>query len=318
MSCHCSITPAPELFETAVKKMPQPHSKMLIERRFPVRLRPQVASLEGAYHDEKSAHWNPVSDIPWNLLDADGLEQRDRDAARLMWSRRLWAAYGYLSETPATLIRLCLELDRPISPKFFLTVRNTQEACHIDVMQKMAEAYGGYLSKPDVPAYAALLNLDLSQRVLHADTTVDAYILAHCAIKIGAEAVLYTLFNTAVKNDAIAAALSFIAGDKRRHAAFGWDFIADRIYTWGDADRAAAKVEIARVVDEIILSGYLTPFCAADGIAEQEKAAEEHAAATGLGSAGGVRQRQALASYLSETRERLQALSIDVPEFAAA
>jgi len=291
---------------------------MLIERRFPVRLRPQVASLEGAYHKEKSAHWNPVSDIPWDLLGADDLEQRDRDAARLMWSRRLWAAYGYLSETPATLIRLCLELDRPISPKFFLTVRNTQEACHIDVMQKMAEAYGGYLSKPEAPAYAALLNVDLSQRVLHADTPIDAYILAHCAIKIGAEAALYTLYNTAVKNDAITAALSLIAADKRRHAAFGWDFVTDRIHAWGEADRAAAKAEIVRVVDEIILSGYLTPFFAADGIADQEKAAEAHAAAAGLGSTGGVGQRQALTRYLSETRERLQDLSIDLPEFAAA
>ncbi len=318
MNCHCSITPVPGLFETPVKTMPQTHSKMLIERRFPVRLRPQVASLAGAYHKEKSAHWNPISDIPWDLLGADDLEQQGRDAARLMWSRRLWTAYGYLSETPATLIRLCLELDRPISPKFFLTVRNTQEACHIDVMQKMADAYGGYLSKPEAPAYAALLNLDLSQRVLHADTPVDAYILAHCAIKIGAEAVLYTLDNTAVKNDAVTAALSLISGDKRRHAAFGWDFVTDRIHAWNDADRAAATAEIVRVVDEIILSGYLTPFFAADGIADQEKAAEEHAAAAGLGSAGGARQRQALAHYLSETRERLQGLSIDLPEFAAA
>jgi hypothetical protein len=153
---------------------------------------------------------------------------------------------------------------------------------------------------------------------LHADTTVDAYILAHCAIKIGAEAVLYTLYNSAVKNDAIMAALSLISSDKRRHAAFGWDFVTDRIHAWNDADRAAATAEIVRVVDEIILSGYLTPFFAADGIADQEKAAEEHAAAAGLGSASGARQRQALAHYLSETRERLQGLSIDLPEFATA
>lgn len=295
--------------------MTQPHSKMLIERRFPVRLGQQVASLEDAYRKEKTASWNPVADIPWDVLGADSLEQRDGHAARLMWSRRLWAAYGYLSETPATLIRLCLELDRPISPKFFLTVRNTQEACHIDVMQTMAEAYGGYISKPASPAYAAILDLDLAGRVLHADTPIDSYVLAHCAIKIGAEAVLYKLHGTAVKNDAIAAALAHIAEDKRRHAAFGWDFVMDRVHAWDAADRAAATAETIRAINEVILSGYLTPFFAASGVADEEKAAENHAAVAGLGCADETRQRRALTDYLTATRKRLEELSIELPNF---
>ena len=289
---------------------------MLIERRFPVRLGQQVGSLEEAYRREKSANWNPVSDIPWDLLEVNGREQRDRDAARLMWSRRLWVAYGYLSETPATLIRLFLELDRPISPKFFLTVRNTEEACHIAAMQRMAEAYGGYISKPGSAAYATTLNLDLSQRILHADTAIDAYVLAHCAIKIGAEAVLYKQHGAYVKNKAIATTLGLIAEDKRRHAAFGWDFVTDRIHSWDDVDRAAANDEIVRAVDEIILSGFLTPFLAAPGVADGEKAAEEHISLAGLGCADEEQQRQALASFLAATQKKLNGLSIDMPNFS--
>ena len=296
--------------------MPQPQSNMLIERRFPVRLGQQVGSLEDAYRREKSANWNPVSDIPWDMLRVDRLVQRDRDAARLVWSRRLWAAYGYLSETPATLIRLCLELDRPISPKFFLTVRNTQEACHIAAMQRMAEAYGGYISKPGSAAYATTLNLDLSQRILHADTSIDAYVLAHCAIKIGAEAVLYKQHGAYVKNKAIATTLGLIAEDKRRHAAFGWDFVTDRIHSWDDVNRAAANDEIVRAVDEIILSGFLTPFLAAPGVADGEKAAEEHISLAGLGCAGEVQQRQALASFLAAAQKKLNGLSIDMPNYS--
>ena len=297
--------------------MPQSRSKMLIERRFPVQLGQQVASMEDAYRREKTANWNPVSDVPWDLLRADSLEQPAKDAARLLWSRRLWAAYGYLSETPATLIRLCLELDRPISPKFFLTVRNTQEACHIDVMQTMAEAYGGYRSKPASSTYATTLNLDLAQHVLNADTRIDGYVLAHCAIKIGAEAVLYELHGNAVENDAIATALARIAEDKRRHAAFGWDFVMDRVDAWDAADRAAAQAEIIRCINEVILSGYMTPFFAPPGVADEEQAAEELAAAAGLGCAEGTRQRQVLMDYLSTTRERLKALSIQLPSFIA-
>ena len=287
---------------------------MLVERRFPVRLGQQVASLENAYREEKSATWNPVGDIPWDRLGADDLPQNDRDAARLMWSRRLWAAYGYLAETPAILIRLCLELDRPISPKFFLTVRNTQEACHIEVMQTMAEAYGGYIATPASPAYAEILNLDLAQRVLHADTPIDAYILAHCAIKIGAEAELYALHGAAVTNDTIATALTRIAEDKRRHAAFGWAFVMDRIEGWDRAGRAAAAAEIARAVDDIILSGSLSPFFAAPGVANDEQKAEAHVAAAGLGCGDEAQQRVALIRYLSVTRERLQDLSIEFPD----
>lgn len=289
------------------------HSKMLVERRFPVRLGQQVASLENAYREEKGANWNPVGDIPWDRLAAGDLAQKDRDAARLMWSRRLWAAYGYLSETPATLIRLCLELDRPISPKFFLTVRNTQEACHIEVMQTMAEAYGGYIAKPASPAYAEILNLDLAARVLHADTPIDAYILAHCAIKIGAEAELYELHAAAVTNDTIATALTRIADDKRRHAAFGWAFVMDRIEGWDSAARAAATQEIVRAVEEIILSGSLSPFLAAPGIADDEQKAEAHAAAAGLGCSDEAQQRDTLIRYLSATREQLRDLSIELP-----
>ena len=316
MNCRPSIIHARGPFERLFITMPQPHSKMLVERRFPVRLGQQVGSLEDAYRREKSANWNPVSDIPWDRLRVDRLTQRDKDAARLMWSRRLWAAYGYLSETPATLIRLCLELDRPISPKFFLTVRNTQEACHIAVMQRMAEAYGGYISKPASAAYAATLNLDLSQRILHADTSIDAYVLAHCAIKIGVEAMFYELHQNSVKNEAIATTLGLIAKDKRRHAAFGWDFVTDRVNSWDDVDREAAKDEIVRAVDAVILSGYLTPFLAPSGVADEERIAEEHAAFAGLGCADGVQQTQALASFLTATQKKLQDLSIDIPNYS--
>ena len=296
--------------------MQQPNSKMLIERRFPVRLGQQVKPLEDAYRREKSANWNPVSDIPWDLLEVNGLEQRDRDAARLMWSRRLWVAYGYLSETPATLIRLCLELDRPISPKFFLTVRNTQEACHIVVMQRMAEAYGGYISKPASSVYASTLNLDLSRKILHADTSIDAYVLAHCAIKIGVEAILYELHQNTAENKAIATALGFIANDKRRHAAFGWDFVKERLQFWGDADLRVAEDEIARAFDDVIFSGYLTPFSAAGGVADEERTAEGLSSIAGLGCANEVQQRQALAEFLIVTQTKLNDMSIKIPNYS--
>ena len=289
------------------------HSKLLIERRFPVRLGQQVADLQQAYEDEKAAHWNPLSDIPWANLDTAALDPELREAARVMWSRRLWAAWGYLSETPATLIRLCLELDRPISPKFFLTVRNTQEACQIDALQKLAEAHGGTLPAPTTPAYGEILNRDLSQVVLHADTAIDGFMLAHGAVKIGAEAELYAAHADATTEPVAARALALVAADKRRHAEFGWAFARDRAAGWGTAERAAAGTQVADVMADIVFGGYLTPFTAPNGAAEAERAAERLAGEAGLGAARAAVQHDTLATWRRGVAETLAAWDIDLP-----
>ena len=106
------------------------------------------------------------------------------------------------------------------------------------------------------------------------------------------------------------------ADDKRRHATFGWNFVQDRIDSWTDADRDRAKAEIAAVFREVILSGYLTPFYAPDGAADEEKAAETLAAAAGLGSAPEAVQREAIDSYLSEVAKTLRGWDIELADVA--
>ena len=49
---------------------------------------------------------------------------------------------------PALLIRFCLEPGREADPKYFLTVRNTEEAWHVESFHRVAELCGGYLDRP--------------------------------------------------------------------------------------------------------------------------------------------------------------------------
>src|SRR5256886_10647740 len=47
-------------------------------------------------------------------------------AAQLYWSRRTWGEYGAISESPALLLRFCLERRLP-DLQFFFTMRTMEE-----------------------------------------------------------------------------------------------------------------------------------------------------------------------------------------------
>ena len=110
------------------------------------------------------------------------------------WPRR--AAYGAaargsntpgLAETPALVIRFCLERDREADPKYFLTVRNTEEAWHLECFHRYAEACGGYVERPANPRGKPLFNRSLYRDALDAELGIDGYVFAHCAFVDGLE-----------------------------------------------------------------------------------------------------------------------------------
>ena len=71
-------------------------------------------------------------------------------AARLHWSRRTWGEYGAISESPALLLRFCLENRLP-DLRFFFTMRTQEEGRHAEASWLMAERLGGYFPQPQNP-----------------------------------------------------------------------------------------------------------------------------------------------------------------------
>src|SRR5260370_19549174 len=71
-------------------------------------------------------------------------------AARLHWSRRTWGESGAISESPALLLRFCLE-NRLADLRFFFTMRTQEEGRHAEASWLMAERLGGYLPQPQKP-----------------------------------------------------------------------------------------------------------------------------------------------------------------------
>ena len=104
---------------------------------------PQIREL---YDSGKAGRWNPHRDIDWSAtVRRSNMMHETREAARRTWSRRLWMEVTGLTETPALLVRFCMETGREIDPKFFLTVRNTEEAWHVECFERVTEAFGGRL-----------------------------------------------------------------------------------------------------------------------------------------------------------------------------
>ncbi|HEY3042746.1 MAG TPA: hypothetical protein VGJ39_01900 [Vicinamibacterales bacterium] len=71
----------------------------------------------------KTLEWDPQTDIPWEELHLERYSAEQLLAAQMYWSRRTWGEYGAISESPALLLRFCLERRLP-DLQFFFTMRD--------------------------------------------------------------------------------------------------------------------------------------------------------------------------------------------------
>ena len=142
-----------------------------------------------------------------------------------------------LPETPALIIRFCLEHERESDPKYFLTVRNTEEAWHLECCHRFAETLGGYIAEPASPRYRELFNQGLHREALDASRHLDAYVAAHVGIQDGLDLELCRLHRDNAADPVARAILDRLVADKTRHAAFGWFYLENRAAAWNDTDR---------------------------------------------------------------------------------
>ena len=278
-----------------------------IERRFPLHLEPSIGSIRELYDKAKQSRWDPERDIAWADFSPSRYSSEVLAAARLSWSRKAWIEYGGLPETPALIIRFCLERERESDPKYFLTVRNTEEAWHLDCCHRFAELCGGYIAEPASPAYRALLNQGLHREALDASRHLDAYIAAHVGIQDGLDLELTRLHRDNAADPLAHAILDRLVADKTRHAAFGWFYLERRAELWTDEDRARIAAEIAHVVDDVELAGYRCAWLAdAADIVDADRITAE----AGLGAGTREAEEPVLRRYLDEAVRQFERLGI--------
>jgi hypothetical protein len=291
-----------------------PPLRLLVEQRFPLEMNVTLPQIRELYDSGKVGRWNPHRDIDWSALAPDQYDDETREAARRAWSRRIWIEATGLTETPALIVRLCMEVGREIDPKFFLTTRNTEEAWHVECFDRIAEAFGGRVVRPADRSYESVFNRNLHRRVLDAGQHLDSYIAAHAAFEDGLELELCRAWKRDATNAAIVAVLDHVIADKERHAAFGWLYLASRAPRWSADERRSIAHEIVSQVSNIELKGYHCPWLAPEhALAEAE--ADAVIAAAGLGAATRAAEEDVLVSYVGNARARLAELGVTLPAF---
>jgi hypothetical protein len=283
------------------------------ERRFPLHLEPAIGTIRQLYDEAKQARWDPERDIPWAEFDASRYSRQTLAAAALSWSRKAWTEYGGLPETPALIIRFCLEHERESDPKYFLTVRNTEEAWHLECCHRFAELCGGFIAEPASAAYRALFERGLHRQALDAARSLDAYVAAQIAIGDGIDLELSRLARDNARDPVARAILERLVADKTRHAAFGWLYLRQRAANWDDTERGAIAEEVADVVRNVELAGFRCVWLGggAPDIAEADRAARD----AGLGAAARDEEEPALRRFLADATVQFRRLGIGLPPF---
>lgn len=287
-------------------------SRQLVEKRFPLDLKPSLEPVWNLYGAAKAAHWDPSRSIPWVAWDAARYDAGQLAAARLVWSHRLWSAYGHLASTPALLVRFCLEHRRESDPKYFLSVRGTEEAWHVDALARFCEKLGGFIPRPGNPDYEQLFNESAYAHALDGDVLLEGYVAAQTAFRLDLEVALLAAAGGETADPVATSILGFLIADRRRHAEFGWLYLEARRDRLTDAMRAAAEAQLADLC-RLELAGLQVPALAAPGMAEDLAAANEVTAAAGLGAARLDSVLAALTSTVAQSRSRLGAYGIALP-----
>lgn len=291
-----------------------PPVRLLVERRFPLEMNVTLPEIRNLYDSGKAGRWNPHRDIPWDTLVPESYDAPVRTAARRTWSRRLWAEATGLTETPALLMRFCMEIGREIDPKFYLTVRNTEEAWHVECFDRIAESFGGRIAGPVDRNYESAFNRNLHRRVMNAEQNLDSYVACFAAFEDGLELELARAWRVNISNAAIAAVLDHIIGDKERHAAFGWLYLTSRAPHWSAIERQLIADQLAAHIRETEFKGYHCPWLAPEH-ASAETEADAVTAAAGLGAAVRAAEEDTLANYVANVRLRLGEFGIVLPMF---
>lgn len=299
---------------SAAATAPHPPTPILIEKRFPLDLAHTITSIRDLYDSSKTARWDPTADIEWEKLDVARHSDDVMNAARLSWSRRAWIEYTGLHETPALLIRFCLEAGREADPKYYLSVRNTEEAWHVECCHRLAEALGGYVNAPSDDRYASLFNQAYSKDALGAETFLDGYVAAHCALEDGLELELWRGYLANAADPVVRRILELCVEDKKRHAAFGWFYLESRAPDWSDNDRGTIINALERYLRDVEFKGYHCAWMAEAGAADDIVAADRKTAEAGLGALAPDAEAEIVHTYLSQARSRLDALGLPISD----
>lgn len=286
--------------------------KPLIERRFPLHLQPALHTVRDLYDRSKSKCWDPEKHIPWSKFDGSAYDAPTRKAAALSWSRRAWAEFSGIAETPSILIRFCLEHEGESDPKMFLTVRGTEESWHMECAYRFAQLLDRYVGDPPDAHFHRVMNIGLFRQAFDPALLPVAYIAAHIALLDGIDLELHRGYLRHAQDPVAVSILKRMVEDKERHTAFGWVYLEEQVATLEKSAFEEIQAEVEHILRVLVLGGYQSTAFAPPGSVIHVLEADAYTRAAGLGAMLPAEEVSVVRQYVADARQRFGALGIHV------
>ena len=246
-------------------------------------------------------------DIPWAELHPERYTEEQIMAARLHWSRRTWGEYGAISESPALLLRFCLENRLP-DLRFFFTMRTQEEGRHAEASWLMAERLGGYFPQPQNPPTVSAVGTHGVRRMAFDPETSLEGIFA--SLVCAAEEILIDAFKATVHkatNPAVRRLMELILRDEVRHIAFGWQCLDAWAPTFTPETVKNIERAVTQMIQNVEFNGYRNLWLAVEGgsATPLEIDADRVACEAGLGGTTPEDEMRIVPQFIKKIRARM-------------
>ena len=277
-------------------------STYLTEARYPLELAPAMPDVWELWQRAKTLEWDPEMDIPWAELHPERYTEEQIMAARLHWSRRTWGEYGAISESPALLLRFCLENRLP-DLRFFFTMRTQEEGRHAEASWLMAERLGGYFPQPQNPPTVSAVGTHGVRRMAFDPETSLEGIFA--SLVCAAEEILIDAFKATVHkatNPAVRRLMELILRDEVRHIAFGWQCLDAWAPTFTPETVKNIEQAVTQMIRNVEFNGYRNLWLAVEGgsATPLEIDADRVACEAGLGGTTPEDEMRVVPAFIAE------------------
>jgi hypothetical protein len=293
------------------------HALGLVEQRFPLSINRDIPGIRELWRKSKNMYWDAEKDIPYSSFDSAKYSKEQLDAARLCWSRRAWTEYTGIIESPAMLIRLCLDGQAPIEAKFVLAAKVIEEARHCEASFLLAEAMGGYVQEP--PPGDAIQRMIIAgfrdRLAFNPEISADAALAGWHVISEGIALDIFAARYKRTTEPVTREVIRLIMQDEVRHVQVGWEYLEHRVPHMTQDEVKVVENVVLDIMENVEMKGFHSICLLSESEASVMREAEAIAAEARLGFCSAEEEHRVFVASIQGIRKRFAKMGITIPHY---